>query len=167
VVLEALAPNEIFIAGFLGSVSTATADTLATEIGLLYPSKPRLSIDLRTKVPPGTSGAISPLGILATVLGSMVIGMVSGVLGVSGLPYYKVFLLATVAGTAGSLVDSLVGATLQSVYRCEDCGRMTEETEHCGDEPVKLKGYRSINNDTVNVIASTFGSITAIVLFFL
>jgi len=50
---DGLFASELFLAGFIGAVGTATADTLATEIGLLYPRNPRSVADLRKKVSPG------------------------------------------------------------------------------------------------------------------
>jgi len=79
---ERLFANNIFLAGFIGAVATATADTLATEIGLLYPHNPRSIADLRKEVPPGTSGCVSPLGEFATLLGSSIIGLAAWLLGV-------------------------------------------------------------------------------------
>ena len=48
-----------FVGGFLGSIATATADTLASEIGVLQ--NPVLITTFK-KVSPGTDGAISFLG---------------------------------------------------------------------------------------------------------
>ena len=49
-----------FVGGFIGAIATATADTLASEIGVLD-HHPRLITTLQ-KVDPGTNGAVSPLG---------------------------------------------------------------------------------------------------------
>jgi len=83
---EGLFAGNIFLAGFIGAVGTATADTLATEIGLLYPRNPRSIADLSKKVPPGTSGGVSPLGEFAALLGSFIIGLAAWLLGVSASP---------------------------------------------------------------------------------
>jgi len=77
---EGFTSLEYFFAGFLGAVSTATADTLATEIGLLHSDEPRLITDLKKRVPPGTSGGVSLLGEIATILGAGLIGVVHGFL---------------------------------------------------------------------------------------
>ena len=53
--------------GFIGAVATATADTLASEIGVLQ--EPRLITTFK-KVPAGTDGAISILGTSAAIVGA-------------------------------------------------------------------------------------------------
>lgn len=59
--------------GFAGALAAALADTLATEIGTLSTRPPRLLPTLRV-VPTGTPGAVSPLGLLGSVLGGAVVG---------------------------------------------------------------------------------------------
>ena len=55
-----------FVGGFIGAIATATADTLASEIGVLH--QPRLITTFK-KVEPGTDGAVSAgdRGIFAAV----------------------------------------------------------------------------------------------------
>ena len=65
--------------GFIGAVATATADTLASEIGVLQ--EPRLITNFK-KVPAGTDGAISILGTSAAIVGAGIIGFASFLLGV-------------------------------------------------------------------------------------
>src|SRR5579864_8327926 len=52
---EIVTHQEIFMVAFLGSIATAMSDTVATEIGLLSSSRPRLISNLRKFVEPGTS----------------------------------------------------------------------------------------------------------------
>src|SRR5207237_5024631 len=57
-------------AGFTGTLATATADTWATELGVLSPRPPRL-VTTGKRVAPGTSGGISLLGTAASALGAL------------------------------------------------------------------------------------------------
>ncbi|MBM4241356.1 MAG: TIGR00297 family protein [Euryarchaeota archaeon] len=96
-------------AGFIGSIATATADTLASEVGVV--DKPRLITTLR-RVPPGTDGGISLLGTAAGIIGAGTIGFFAYFLGIHSniLVNLKI---AVIAGTFGCFVDSILGATLE------------------------------------------------------
>ena len=96
-------------AGFIGSVSTATADTLASEIGVL--SKP-IMITSRQKVKPGTDGGVSLLGTLSGLIGAIIIGITAFILNVSPDITHSI-LIAAVSGMVGCFADSLLGATLE------------------------------------------------------
>ena len=75
--------------------------------------------------------------------------------------------LATVAIVAGAgfsaaLVDSLLGATVQAVYRCPRCKEEAEAPIHtCGQETVLMRGMPVITNDMVNLIATLAGAAIA------
>ena len=99
-------------AGFIGSIATATADTLASEIGVA--TTPRLITNLK-KVPPGTDGGISVLGTFAGIMGAGLIGLAAYILGVYP-DLVKTMEIAIIAGTVGCFVDSILGAVLESKY---------------------------------------------------
>lgn len=98
-------------AGFIGSIAVATADTLASEVGVVDKS-PRLITNLK-KVPPGTDGGISPLGTAAGVVGAGIIGIFAYVLGISADPF-NALKVAVIAGTLGCFIDSILGAVFES-----------------------------------------------------
>ncbi|HTX43705.1 MAG TPA: DUF92 domain-containing protein [Methanocella sp.] len=104
--------KSIFMVGYLGSMATATADTLASEIGSTYRGQPRMITTLK-KVKAGTDGAISVLGEAAAVFGSAAIAAVAIVLGVIGPDVWPVVVVTLVGGFLGANIDSLLGATLQ------------------------------------------------------
>jgi uncharacterized protein (TIGR00297 family) len=95
--------------GFIGSIATATADTLASEVGVV--EQPRLITTLK-KVPPGTDGGISIVGTAAGIIGSGVIGVSAYILGIFPDPY-TTLKIAIIAGTVGCFVDSILGAVLE------------------------------------------------------
>ena len=77
---------------------------------------------------------------------------------------------AAVSGLAGSLFDSLLGATVQAIYRCPACGVETERTVHrCGNATRHVRGWAWLDNDWVNFFCSlagaACGAACAIILF--
>jgi uncharacterized protein (TIGR00297 family) len=165
---EGLWPSGILAFGFIGAVATATADTLATEIGLLNRGQPRLITDLRREVSAGTSGGVSPLGELATLLGAVMIGISAWLLGLSHLKSYGLgttILVAVLAGSAGCTIDSIIGATIQGMFKCRVCGNTTENKKHCGSSTAHLRGFRSIDNNMVNFIATAAGALIGVAVF--
>ena len=141
----------------LGALAAANADTWATELGVLARSPPRLLTTLR-RVPAGTSGAVSGLGMLAATAGAFFVG---GVAALAGAPWAWVPGVVA-AGVVGSLVDSLLGATVQDVRWCEACARETERRVHrCGRDTRPLRGFAWLGNDTVNVLATLAGALLA------
>jgi uncharacterized protein (TIGR00297 family) len=95
--------------GFIGSIATATADTLASEIGVTV--QPRLITTLK-KVPPGTDGGISVVGTVAGIIGAGIIGIAAYLLGIFPDPYVTLK-ISIIAGTVGCFVDSILGAVLE------------------------------------------------------
>ena len=145
----------------LGALAAANADTWATELGVLSPTWPRL-ITRFQPVAPGTSGAVSLVGSLAALGGAVLVGVAAAVPDASWwvrLPWIAV------AGLAGSLLDSLIGATVQGVYWCPTCAKETERTVHrCGTHTTLHRGFAWIANDTVNFLATLAGGVIGFLL---
>src|SRR5213075_292916 len=109
------------------------ADTWATELGTLSPAPPRSILTGRI-VHAGTSGGVTPLGLLAGLAAAAVVA------GVPGWPW-QAALAAFAGGIAGCLADSLLGAALQVRRRCERCGMATEQVVHrCGTPTIVTGG---------------------------
>ncbi len=165
---EGIIGGTIFLAGFLGAIGTATSDTLATEIGLLNPKPPRLITKLSRKVPAGTSGGVSPLGELATLFGSFIIGASAWLLYLGGPLFewnsFKLVLVVLIAGTVGCTFDSLLGATIQGLYRCSTCNKITDNRKHCGKTSRHIKGMEWLDNNMVNFISTIVGAFTAMLV---
>lgn len=138
---------------YAASIAAANADTWATEIGLLSKSPPRNCVTFRV-VDPGTSGGITPLGTAGAAAGSTVVAL-------SSLPFLGFLPAAAawvaLAGFLASLIDSLLGATVQATYRCSNCQKSSELPSHCGRDAMLVRGSRAISNDTVNLICSLAG----------
>jgi len=108
-VLFGITGHPAAIALFVGSIASATADTVASEIGVTG-GTPRLITTLRP-VPAGTNGGVTVLGEIAGAFGACAIGAAAWLLSIVDI---HVAVIAAVAGFVGTNVDSLVGATLEN-----------------------------------------------------
>jgi uncharacterized protein (TIGR00297 family) len=170
VVVYANQPHDLLLAAFVGVMATVNADTWATELGVLSRVPPRL-ITTGEVVVPGASGGVTRLGIWASVAGALLIGTVATAMSqivslLSGngwsLRAISFTLVAVVGGLAGSLFDSLLGATIQGIYYCQRCAKETESPVHgCGQPSRALRGWGWLNNDLVNFFASLVGGLVA------
>ena len=167
VVPQSAVPNALWFYLFLGVMATVTADTWATELGTLSAAPPRLITSGRV-VEVGTSGGVSPLGTGVSLAGGLLIGLTVALLGpLAGLlPWSAAPLLAlagALSGAAGSLLDSLMGATVQQIYYCDTCRKETERRVHrCGTTTRPLRGWGWVNNDLVNLVSSLGGGLVAV-----
>jgi len=134
--------NTILLLGFSGAVATACADTFSTEIGQAE-GNPKLITTLK-KVPVGTNGGVSLPGLGASMLGSGLISLVTLAFWFDLQMTSRTVLLLTciclLSGFLGGIVDSLLGATVED------------------RKPLKL------NKHHVNILATLFGGIFAILL---
>lgn len=148
---------------FIGVMATVNADTWATELGTLSRRPPRL-ITTGQIVEVGTSGGVSLLGTAVSLVGGLLIGLVAGWL--SGEISVGTA-AAGLGGLAGSLIDSLMGATVQQIFYCATCGKDTERKVHkCGTVTRPLRGWFWLNNDLVNLLSSLGGGLIALIIWF-
>jgi uncharacterized protein (TIGR00297 family) len=163
VVGHALFPNEIWLwFAYAGALAAVNADTWATELGVLSPSAPRL-ITSGKRVEPGTSGGITLLGSLASLGGAALVGLVGSAF--TPQAERSALILATAfGGLVGSFFDSLLGGSLQAIYRCPTCQEETERhPEHaCGTETAHQRGWRWLDNEAVNFLSSVLGACAAV-----
>lgn len=146
---------------YLASLSAVVADTWSTETGTLGKRKPRSIITGKT-VPHGTSGGVSSIGFLGGIVGSfLVIG--SAWLIAPDVVTAGVFTKLLIAGTIGSIVDSLLGAMVQSKYKTSQ-GIVTERPVTDTVQNTLIQGYRWIDNDIVNWGCAVAGAVSMYVM---
>jgi uncharacterized protein (TIGR00297 family) len=121
------------LAACAGAVAAATADTWATEVGRFSKAAPRLITTLAS-VPHGRSGGVTAIGTAAACAGAVLIASVAGLY--LGTP---AILAVTAAGVSASLLDSLLGATVEQTHTWA-------------------------GNNTVNVLATAWGALVAAAL---
>jgi uncharacterized protein (TIGR00297 family) len=150
-----------------GSIAAVTADTWATEIGRRSRSIPR-SILSGAPVARGTSGGVTALGTAGSIAGAVLIACcaAAGALAAgSTISPARLAAAVALAGIAGSLVDSLLGASLQALFRCPRCGMVSERpTDGCGQPGTLIKGWAFVNNDAVNLAAAASGALVGLLL---
>lgn len=120
---------DLLLFGIVANYAAVAADTLSSELGILSKSKPVLITSLRT-VPPGTNGGVSAAGLVAGIGGSAAIAVTTLLL----LPLchgevqnrFSIFAWTTLLGTAGTLLDSLLGAVLQASVIDRRSGKIVE-----------------------------------------
>jgi uncharacterized protein (TIGR00297 family) len=95
---------------FTAALVAGASDTVASEIGKAWGRRTFLVSTLRP-VPPGTSGAMSLEGTLAGVASAAALAFAAWGLGLVTLPHAGV---VVVAASAGALVESALGATLEA-----------------------------------------------------
>lgn len=151
--------ESLWIAVSLGAIAAANADTWASEIGRLSPSLPISLRDFR-RVMTGNSGAVSMLGLAASVCGGTLIGVVGAV--ITSQP--SLILVGLAAGVVGSLVDSILGAWFQVQFVCGGCDQRVEIPHHCGAPTRRCQGIPGFNGDMVNAVANVSGMAVALVI---
>ena len=107
------APVALLQLGFAASFAAKLADTCGSEIGKRWGRHTVLITTLKP-VPPGTEGAISVEGTVASLVGSAVMATLMLWLGL--LSDAGCWLLVTLVGLVATLLESWIGADLQ--HRC-------------------------------------------------
>jgi uncharacterized protein (TIGR00297 family) len=116
-ILYGIFGNPAFVALFMSSVASASADTAASEIGVT--GKTPYLITTFKPVPRGTNGGVTLRGEVAAILASIIVAAVAWAMGVADP---KLALVTLIAGFIGTNVDSLVGATLENSGRIGNSG---------------------------------------------
>lgn len=129
--------SSVWILGYVASLATKLADTFASEIGKAY-GKTTFLITSLQPVPRGTEGAISLEGTLASIIGGLSLSIYAyGVVGL--IPSLQGVGVATFAAFVATMIESLIGATLQ-----------------------EKEGFGWMSNEVVNFLNTLIGAAIAI-----
>lgn len=166
VILWLYFPDPMWYFGYIGILAAVNGDTWATELGAFSRVKPRSICNFKT-VEPGTSGGITPMGTLGALQGALTIVLVGYWMLQNqnlSLSSNTILLITLAAGFIGTLIDSLLGCTLQAQYQCPNCSKQTEKRIHCsGHMTNRISGLQWMNNDMVNAICA-FSSFILVIL---
>uniref|UniRef100_A0A0E0BY10 Uncharacterized protein n=1 Tax=Oryza meridionalis TaxID=40149 RepID=A0A0E0BY10_9ORYZ len=145
------------IGGVIGHYACCNGDTWSSELGILSKAEPRIITTFK-RVRKGTNGGVTIDGLLAAVAAGFSIGLTFVLLGFlttqcSSDVFWRQLLvipLATAAGLCGSLIDSLLGATLQySGY----CSLRKKVVGVDGPTVTWISGRNILDNNGVNVVS--------------
>ncbi|KAM0856540.1 hypothetical protein ACQ4PT_049051 [Festuca glaucescens] len=164
-----------FITGIIGSIighyCCCNGDTWSSEIGVLSDEQPRLITTLKP-VRKGTNGGVTLQGLLAATAGGLTIGLTFVAVGlITAECSFEVVLrqllaipISAAAGLLGSLIDSLLGATLQFSGYCSVRKKVVSKR---GPTVTKISGMTILDNDAVNAVSVLLTAvITAYVCIF-
>ncbi len=136
----------VAIVAYSASLAEAAADTFSSTFGIMSRHNP-LSIITLTPVPKGISGGVTILGLLAGALGAVLIAILHFVFLV---PSWHHVLIVSGSGFLSSVIDSVLGATIQEHFLSSD-GCLTEKEYESGVKNKRVRGIPGFNNDIVNL----------------
>jgi len=141
-VLYFITGMESFLLAVIVCFAAAAADTFSSEIGMLSNKEP-VSILTLKPMQRGISGGVTLFGFLGGILGALTVAVLAvPIFGIAGM------FVVIIAGLAGSVIDSMIGATFQAKYQAQS--GLTERKSPDG-APLKLaRGLIWVNNDVVN-----------------
>lgn len=145
------------IGGIIGHYCCCNGDTWSSELGVLSDVQPRLITTFKP-VRKGTNGGVTQTGLLAALAAGSVIGLTFVILGFftsscTGYVALKQLILvplAAVAGLCGSVIDSLLGATLQFSGFCTVRNKVVGKP---GPTVKKISGLSILDNNAVNLVS--------------
>ncbi|MDD4188079.1 MAG: DUF92 domain-containing protein [Bacilli bacterium] len=161
IVIYYLTENNIFYIMYYAVIASSLSDTMASSIGTLSKKRP-INIFTQKKLKTGEPGGVTLLGLLASLLGGIIIGLIYlfSQLNISN------FILISLMGLVGSLFDSILGTLFEGKYICQACGIKTEDKLHCNLPTNLIEGYASIDNNMVNLLNNIFIFILSYILLY-
>eukprot|EP00071_Canis_lupus_P047034 XP_022280591.1 transmembrane protein 19 [Canis lupus familiaris] len=142
----------------LAALACSAGDTWASEVGpVLSKSPPRL-ITTWEKVPVGTNGGVTVVGLVSSLLGGTFVGItyfLTQLVFVNDLdisaPQWPIIAFGGLAGLLGSVVDSYLGATMQFTGLDESTGMVVNSP---ANEVKYIAGKPILDNNAVNLFSS-------------
>lgn len=145
------------LGGIIGHYACTNGDTWSSEIGVLSDAQPRLITTFKP-VRKGTNGGVTKTGLLAAAAGGTVVGLTFVIIGFFtakcssdvALRQLLVIPLSALAGLAGSLIDSLLGATVQFSGFCTVRNKVVGKP---GPTVKRISGLNILDNNGVNFVS--------------
>ncbi|XP_025417023.1 transmembrane protein 19 [Sipha flava] len=146
--------------GILGAFASCNGDTWASELATVLDSGLPVLITTCKPVPKGTNGGITAIGLVVSLLGGLAIGlanyamliyMIDADMLARSPAQWPIIIAGGFAGLVGSIVDSVLGATLQYSGYNRNTGVIVEQP---GKDVMHISGRRILDNHSVNLISS-------------
>lgn len=153
-VMNARQPHPAWLIASFTALSSAAADTWASEIGVLSATKPR-SILNGKYMEPGLSGGVTALGTALSLGGALLIAFIACL---NPLVSLKGFSIIAIGGFTGSLIDSVLGASVQAKYLDPVSGLISEKM----GANTLIAGKVWMTNDMVNFLSNAAASCLAL-----
>jgi len=144
----------------LGAISCCNGDTWASELGTVIARGDPVLITSFQKVPRGTNGGITLVGLISSLLGGLVIGLAyylgvmlsANSMDLEAAPnQLKIVLVGGLGGLLGSVLDSLLGASLQFSGKDTKTGKIVEVAR---EGVIPISGRMVLDNHSVNLVSS-------------
>jgi uncharacterized protein (TIGR00297 family) len=153
----------------IASVAVCCSDTWASELGVLNKGK-TVSIASFKPVDKGSSGGVSLFGTAVAAAGAFLIAFLFSysLLWRSDIMIIETFWVFTSLaffGLVGSLIDSLIGATIQAKFIDAKTQKITESPGAKNNPNKKISGIRLITNGTVNFMSVAITAVIALIYF--
>lgn len=145
----------------LTAIGGCFVDSLSSDVGVLSKKQPWDPIR-RAMVEAGLSGGMTALGTGAAAAGAVVLGLFGWL--IVGASFADAAMAAALI-LAQSLLDTVLGSTLQVKFRCPRCGRITEYRSHCQTNTVHASGLPWLTNNAVNLLTSAAITLIAVLIF--
>ncbi|XP_028044771.1 transmembrane protein 19 isoform X2 [Monomorium pharaonis] len=145
--------------GIIGAFACCNGDTWASEIGTVIGIGNPFLVTTRKKVPKGTNGGVSWIGLISSLVGGLVIGLFCYILILNTVdtvvlqlaaPQWPIIVVAAFGGLFGSILDSILGATLQ-YSGVDEKGIVVERP---GKGVKHICGKQVLDNHSVNLLSS-------------
>jgi len=144
----------------LGALACCNGDTWASELGTVLGNSDPVLLTTFQKVPKGTNGGVTVIGLVCSLLGGLVIGaaywlgivMSAASLDLALAPtQLLVILVGGLGGLLGSLLDSLIGASLQFSGKDVKTGQIVEVQR---EGVIPISGKMVLDNHSVNLVST-------------
>ena len=165
---------------YVAFFACCAGDTWASELGILSKTPPRLITKPWQVVKPGRNGGVSFVGLVASAAGGILMGLLHGVFVPGGIAALLPFLSSSITnslalsqfkreiavltfvgflgGFGGSLLDSLLGATIQATYYDESAKKIVKRP---GPTARNMGGWGFLSNEMVNVVSTALSALVA------
>lgn len=143
------------------SVSGCFIDSVSSDVGTLSKGK-TYDILKRKKIEKGISGGISILGTVSSFLCTVLISLTLYV--VLNLNIYDLIIITCLI-FGQTIIDSLIGSSIQVKYKCIKCGKINEKGKCCNEISKKISGISWINNNMVNLMSSIIITFISIIIY--